>query len=361
MATAKKLPSGRWRVQVYSHTDLSGKKVYKSFTAGTKKEAEYMAAEFSNDNKDRINATPNNTKFEDAVANYIKSKEDVLSPSTVRGYTIIADNAYEMINDMCLSDIDNNVIQKLINVNSKSYSLKSLKNQFGLLSATMHMYHISVDTPTYPQKKQKQLLVPNKAEIEKIMQVLKGRPDIECQILLALTCSLRQSEIFALQVKNIRDGFVYVDGAVVPDKNGKYVYKDTNKTQKSTRRVKLPEYLNTRLQEECAGKSPDDRIFEGTDRALYLRFQRMLKANGLPEFSVHAMRHAFAALMHDAGLSDQAILAMGGWQTDNVMKSVYRYAFEDEVEQEKDKVNTYFDSQLKKVNIFCPLPVHGDG
>ena len=32
MATARKLPSGSWRVRVFSHTDASGKKVYRSFT-----------------------------------------------------------------------------------------------------------------------------------------------------------------------------------------------------------------------------------------------------------------------------------------------------------------------------------------
>ena len=37
MATAKKLPSGKYRVRSYSHTDSNGKKIYKSFTAATKK------------------------------------------------------------------------------------------------------------------------------------------------------------------------------------------------------------------------------------------------------------------------------------------------------------------------------------
>ena len=44
MATAKKLPSGNWRVRAYDKkTDK-----YKSFTAPTKKQAELMAAEYLN-------------------------------------------------------------------------------------------------------------------------------------------------------------------------------------------------------------------------------------------------------------------------------------------------------------------------
>ncbi len=47
MAKAKKLKSGSWRCLVYDYTDLDGKQHYESFTAPTKKEAEYLAAEFS--------------------------------------------------------------------------------------------------------------------------------------------------------------------------------------------------------------------------------------------------------------------------------------------------------------------------
>lgn len=46
MAKAKKLKSGNYRVLVPDYKDENGKWHYKSFTAKTKKEAEYMAMEF---------------------------------------------------------------------------------------------------------------------------------------------------------------------------------------------------------------------------------------------------------------------------------------------------------------------------
>ena len=49
MATAKKLPSGSYRVRAYDKA--TGK--YKSFTAKTKKEAELMAAEWLNSRSKR--------------------------------------------------------------------------------------------------------------------------------------------------------------------------------------------------------------------------------------------------------------------------------------------------------------------
>ena len=42
MASAKKLPSGSWRVNLYIGKTPDGKRQYKSFTADTKKEAEFL-------------------------------------------------------------------------------------------------------------------------------------------------------------------------------------------------------------------------------------------------------------------------------------------------------------------------------
>lgn len=47
MAKAKKLPSGSWRVRVYDGKDAAGKNIYRSFTAATKKQAEFLAAEYA--------------------------------------------------------------------------------------------------------------------------------------------------------------------------------------------------------------------------------------------------------------------------------------------------------------------------
>ena len=83
MANAKKLPSGSWRVQAFSHKDpVTGKRIYKSFTASTKAEAQRMAAEFMCS----VREADGNPTVAECVDRYIESKTGVLSPSTVRGY-----------------------------------------------------------------------------------------------------------------------------------------------------------------------------------------------------------------------------------------------------------------------------------
>ena len=88
MATAKKLPSGSWRVQVYAGKDASGKLQYRSFTRPTKKEAEFDALQWQLHYKEVTRDTSAMTLAE-AMEKYIQSKDGILSPSTIRGYDII--------------------------------------------------------------------------------------------------------------------------------------------------------------------------------------------------------------------------------------------------------------------------------
>ena len=60
----------------------------------------------------------------------------------------------------------------------------------------------------------------------------------------------------------------------------------------------------------------------------------------IPSFGVHRLRHFFASYMHDLGYSDAIIQALGGWSTDNVMKSVYRHALNED-EARKSVVNDF--------------------
>ena len=121
MAKAKKLPSGNWRVQVYSHTDTDGKRHYESFTASTKKEAELTAAEFA---AKKGFIPQSDLTFEKAAEKYISIKSNVLSPSTIHGYRSIAKNYFEGINGIKLSRITDSDLQSLINDLSDNKSSK---------------------------------------------------------------------------------------------------------------------------------------------------------------------------------------------------------------------------------------------
>ena len=88
MATAKKLPSGKWRCLIYVGME-NGKRKYKSFTADTKKEAEKKAVNYQADFENKQDT------LEEMIEKYIKSKEKVLSQTTLKGYLSIKNNLME--------------------------------------------------------------------------------------------------------------------------------------------------------------------------------------------------------------------------------------------------------------------------
>ena len=122
MATAKKLPSGAWRVQLYTGKDANGKRQYKSFTAPSKKEAEYLAAQYNIDKNFRSNSK---MTFEQAARRYIESKRNILSPSTIRGYYAILRNYCSKISTLQVNDIDQEIVQLTMNANAADHSAKT--------------------------------------------------------------------------------------------------------------------------------------------------------------------------------------------------------------------------------------------
>ena len=97
MATAKKLPSGNWRVRAYAGTDRTGKKIMVSFTAPTKREAELKAAQYLAENK--TGSGPSDITVSDAIDRYITAKTAVLSASTIHGYRGLQRRYYDGIAD----------------------------------------------------------------------------------------------------------------------------------------------------------------------------------------------------------------------------------------------------------------------
>lgn len=55
----------------------------------------------------------------------------------------------------------------------------------------------------------------------------------------------------------------------------------------------------------------------------------------ISNFPLHKLRHYFASRMSELGVPEADILEMGGWETDHVMKSVYRHSMMDREEQAK--------------------------
>lgn len=339
MAKAKKLPSGNYRVQVFIGNE-NGKRIYKSFTAKTSKEAEFMALEYQLDIKRKRDPLKNT--LAEVIDKYIDSKDGVLSPSTICGYRRIKKNNLQSLMNINLQNLNQNIIQNAINYESKKHSPKTVRNAHGLLSSVLKEYYPDFALKTTLPRAVKHISeIPENDDIRRILSAIKDT-DIEIPVLLALWMGLRMSEVRGLRWKNVRDNYIIINEAIV-DADNIPVSKST-KSFSGTRRIPLPEHLKDLLsKQERAG----EYVVPLSGQAIYKRFSRILENNEINHFRFHDLRHANASVMLMLNIPDKYAMERGGWATNNTLKNVYQHTLSTEREFITNKINAYFENIIQ--------------
>ena len=346
MANAKKLPSGAWSVQVYSHTDANGKRRYERFTGTSKEEVEFKAAEYQIVKKEM--SDPANWSLGKAIDEYIKRKEPILSESTLQGYRKIRNNSFQSIMDVPIKKITSSMLQNAVldelqkkphHRNAKSMSVKTVKNSYGLVSATLKRFNplmtYSVEFPRQPRKIRRHLPLP-----EEVCRAVKGS-DIELAVLLAVWLSLSMSEVRGLTKSKSIEGDYLTIREVVIVVNGVDTRKSMAKEVARNRRHRIPPYIKG-LIDQVDG----DILVPYTPSYLLKHFQSLLKEAGLPQITYHDCRHINATLMASLGIADSIAMERGGWSTDHTMKNVYIEVFSRERKLADDLIDRYFEEHF---------------
>lgn len=313
----EKLPSGSYRIQPY----INGKR--KSFTFDhrpTKKEIDdtiYNARNKASKNVQEMT-------FRSAAELYNSSKENVLSPATFKSYNTYCDRFPKWFVEMKICDIKQSHMNRFVNEMSKTKSPKTVSNYHGYAHAVLGVYASEMFFKTkLPQNTKKDFYIPDADDIKAIIGEAKGT-EMEIPLALALY-GLRRSEIFAITKDSIKDNMLIVNKKKVLDKNNNLVEVETTKTSASTRAIPISPYLAQKIIDE-------DWHWEGYDGNITRWLKRTQKKLGIEEFTLHKMRHYFASKLSDPDemngmkISEADIMALGGWSTPHIMKSVYRHA-----------------------------------
>lgn len=337
---AKQLPSGEWYMQV----SVDGQRYNKAFP--TKEEAEYWAAGLKT--KSIENSIPaREVTVRKAFADYIESRSNVLSPSTLKAYKNIQKNYFSGLMGRKASSIQRQDIQREINELSKEKSVKTIKNAVALLLSVIADYtNIDPRKLTYPQATKKEHPFLEAPDIAKLIDVIRG-DKIEVPVLLALWLGLRRSEICALEWSDIdfEKKTVSITKAVIPNDENKYVLKKTTKTEKSRRVLDLPDYLISRLE----ALQPDlskrvGRITTMNPNDIYNHLKVICDRNEIPFVGIHGLRHTNASVMLSVGITAKLAMARGGWSNNATMQNIYQHLFSSDKELADKKINDFFDA-----------------
>ena len=254
----------------------------------------------------------------DAIDEYISNNSNTLSPSTLRGYSIMRRNRFRSVIDKPFSRVKN--WQRIINDEAATCSAKTLKNAWGLISAVMRSNDIPVPHIKLPQVVKKDALWLEPEQITVFVEAVSKEP-FAVSALLALH-SLRRSEIYAIAHNggiDLKKNVIHVRGAVVPNEQHQMVYKETNKTNSSSRDIPI---MIPQLIDAIKSGLP---IVEGSPDTLRRRINRVCRENDLPEVGIHGLRHSFASLAYHLGWSEQFTMEIGGWSDTKTMHNIYTH------------------------------------
>lgn len=264
--------------------------------------------------------------FRSAGEEYIESKKSILSPSTVRLYRITSKNISEKFNSMNIHDISMVDIQAEINRIAKDRSPKTVRNYHGFISTVLSMFRPDLKLyTTLPQKIKAEPYIPSDEDVKRILQYSQGT---EYEIPIILACyGLRRSEICALTIDDLEDDILHITRAKVFAGGGEWVEKGT-KTTSSTRDIIIPAQTAKKIRER-------GYVYKGHPNSITEFLKATEKKLGIPRFTMHKLRHYFASKMSALNIPEADIMKMGGWETDHVMKSVYRHSMIDKEENAK--------------------------
>lgn len=258
--------------------------------------------------------------FHAAADEYITSKQNVLSPTTIRGYNSTLRTLSKNFLSLNIHDITALDIQTEVNRLSREHSPKTVRNYHGFISAVLGTFcpNLKICT-TLPQKVKNEPYIPSDEDIKRILECAR---DTEYEIPIVLACyGLRRSEICALTLDDLDGDVLKIHKAKVLGENRKWVEKAT-KTTSSTREIIIPAEIADKIRSQ-------GYIYKGHPNSINRYLEKTQEDLHIPQFSMHKLRHYFASKMSAIGIPEADIMKMGGWATDHVMKSVYRHSMID--------------------------------
>ncbi len=341
----RKLPSGMWFVQLR----LNGVSV--PVTASSAKEcrrtAELIKAEHRAGQREFKRAEADQT-LELAMQRYNNTKRNVLSPSTLRGYKAIQKLYFQSVMKTPIKQIKD--WQSVIDAESAVHAPKTVRNAWRYTSSVLRANGITPPKIALPQSAGNDHPFLDVDQIPRFVSAVAGSPC--CIPALLGLCSLRRSEVLALQWDNVdlKNGVIHVRGAAVLNDDQKLVQKKSNKNRASRRDVpilmpELTDALKAVPEEKRTGL-----VVKCHYNTIYKQVNRICEANDLPKIGTHGLRHSFASLAYHLGMTERETMEIGGWSDTGTMHKIYTHLATADRLKAENKMQQFYKNANENAN-----------
>lgn len=310
----------RPQYRLYLGKDPNGKRLYKTFTADTHKQAKSAADTW----KVLHPASPSQATLRDACDRFLETRSATLSPSTYADYENRINYLAEKFPDLFktrLSAIDTNRMQEFVNAlagksndnnNQKKLSPKTVYNYYSLVKTIMEVNGVVVKNVRLPQRQRNDLNIPEEELVKQLIESVKDT-SLEIPILLAALGPMRRGEICALTMDDIDfdNNIVHVTKSLAHGDGG-YVLKHP-KSAAGRRDIQYPPEVIQKIKDR-------GYITNLNPHTLSNNFTRHLYRYGLPEFRFHDLRHYAASFLLSQNIPPVYVMERGGWESDQTMK-----------------------------------------
>ena len=342
----KEIKKGKARLIVSFGSGKTRKRYTRTVTYSTKRELKELYRKF----EEECQKNPlSDITVGELIDSNIKYKKSInLKATTLRGYKGCAERFSKQFKAISAKECTTYHIEREIaSMNEYGLSAKTIRNTIGFLSSAFeHAIYIGqlesnpCKRAALPKGQQREIRVLYVTEIPDFLNAIAD-VDINERVAyeLALFLGLRRSEILGLKESDVDMGnrLVYIHNTR-HRVDGKDIEQNT-KTKRSTRILALPDILVDDIERLLEThrlfkyEKVDYLIQDGFGQplghqALASRLARLEKRCGLPNVTLHGLRHTYASLLHSRGVDMANISAELGHSNLATTMNIYTHVFQ---------------------------------
>lgn len=322
--------AGRWTARVSAKTAAGTKR--RRFYGETRKDVQRQAEAWIAE----VTRCASDLTVAGAVESFIRARHAVLSPSTIKAYQANYKNHLAAIRTP-LATFSNAEAQVFISRLAADHSPKTVRNVWTLLSASVCFFDPGRAFSVHlPQRVKPDIFCPDDTLMRQVFAAVAGT-ELEIPVMLAAMIPARRSEICALTARDVRGRQITISKALVEGPDGLVV--KAPKTRAGYRLVTIPKDVAQLLP----SSGPLTQL---TPRQISNRFRVILRQNGIPHFSFHALRHYGASVMLSMGIPLKEVQRRGGWESPEVLQQIYSHALLDQIPAADARIADHFGSLI---------------